>query len=218
MIEIITAGIVLGVTLAFMVGPVFLLLVEISLTKGVGKAIVFDLGVLLADIVFIVLVGYGSTFIHEINNVSWVFAIGGILIIGYGIYNIYNAKRKRKIMDQQAHLPQITGSNALYLIKGFFLNFMNVGVLAYWLTTTVTLRAAIQGSANEAALLWAYFTSTVAAYFATDLVKIFMAQRLKTKLTTEVLIKIERTVGFILIVFGAFLILRGYLRTQGIAF
>lgn len=218
MIEIITAGIVLGVTLAFMVGPVFLLLIEISLTKGVGKAIVFDLGVLLADIIFIVLVGFGSTFIQQINNVSWVFAIGGILIIGYGIYNIYNAKRKRKNIDQQAHLPQITGSNALYLIKGFFLNFMNVGVLAYWLTTTVTLRAAIQGSANETALLWAYFTSTVAAYFATDLVKVFMAQRLKARLTTEVLIKIERTVGFILIVFGAFLILRGYLHTQGIAF
>ena len=218
MIEIITAGIILGVTLAFMVGPVFLLLLEISLTKGIGKAIIFDLGVLLADVFFITLVGIGSSFINDVNNVSWVFAIGGFLIIGYGLYNLSSAKRKKKVLAKEEQLPEITGSNGLYFIKGFFLNFMNVGVLAYWLTTTVTLRAAVQGDENESALMWAYFISTIAAYFATDLFKIFTAQRIKKRMTPEFLIKIEKKVGFILIVFGAFLILRGYLRTQGIEF
>ena len=201
-----------------MVGPVFLLLLEISLTKGVGKAIIFDLGVLLADAVFIALIGIGSSFIQDVNNVSWIFAIGGFLIIGYGFYNLSSAKRKKKVLAEQDHLPQITGSNGLYFIKGFFLNFMNVGVLAYWLTTTVTLRAALQGDENESTLMWAYFISTIVAYFGTDLFKIFTAQRIKKRLTPAFLIKIERVVGFILIAFGVFLILRGYLRTQGIEF
>ncbi len=201
-----------------MVGPVFLLLLEISMTKGVAKALVFDAGVLLADILFITLIGYGSRFLNDLSNLSWVFAIGGLLIIGFGIYNVISSARKKKLLADQMELPTISGSNTIYFAKGFFLNFMNVGVLAYWLTTTVTLRAAIQGSGEETALMWAYFISTIAAYFITDIIKILTAQRIKRKLTVEVLIKIERIVGFILILFGAFLILRGYLRTQGIEF
>ena len=88
MVEVIIAGSILGVTLAFMIGPVFILLIETSLTKGARKALVLDLGVLLADIIFIALVFYGSTVFVNEQNVQWIYSIGGVLIIGYGVYNI----------------------------------------------------------------------------------------------------------------------------------
>ena len=46
-------AILLGFGLAFMVGPVFFTLIETSITKGVRAALTFDLGVVLADIMFI---------------------------------------------------------------------------------------------------------------------------------------------------------------------
>ena len=48
MIEDIQAAIPLGFFLAFMIGPVFFMLIETSITKGVRAAIAFDIGVIIA--------------------------------------------------------------------------------------------------------------------------------------------------------------------------
>jgi threonine/homoserine/homoserine lactone efflux protein len=218
LLEVIIAGIILGITLAFMVGPVFLLLIETSLTKGAKKAIVLDLGVLAADVFFIALVALGSGVLLKTENVTWIYFVGGLLIIGYGIYNVVSAKKKQKKISADVPLPVVNGNWVVYFAKGFFLNFLNVGVFAYWLTTTVTLRATLKGAANEGTLMLVYFVTTVLAYFATDLIKIFTAQRIKSLLTPAMLIKIERIVGFVLMVFGALLIVRGYLTSIGIGF
>ena len=136
-----------------MIGPVFLLLLEISMTKGVKKALIFDVGVLLADSLFIALIAYGSRFLADITNVLWIFAVGGFLLISFGIYNIYNSKKKKKHLEEHTELPEFNATNTVYFAKGFFLNFLNAGVLAYWLTTTVTLRATLKGDENESMLV-----------------------------------------------------------------
>ena len=53
MLEDIQAAIPLGFFLSFMIGPVFFVLLETSALKGFRAAIVFDLGVILADILFL---------------------------------------------------------------------------------------------------------------------------------------------------------------------
>ena len=53
MFDAIIAAIPLGIILAFTVGPVFFVLLETSATKGFKSALIFDLGVMLADIFFI---------------------------------------------------------------------------------------------------------------------------------------------------------------------
>ncbi len=201
-----------------MVGPVFFLLIETSLTKGARKAIVFDLGVLAADMIFIVIIVFGSRFVNVFNNTVLIYTIGGLLIIFYGIYNVFSAKRKKQQLAIEDRLPPNTSSDIVYIAKGFFLNFLNMGVFAYWLTTTITLRATLKGVDGESNLMLAYFVSTVAAYFGTDLIKIFTAQRIKKVLTPHFLVRLEKSVGFILVLFGLLLILRGYLTTHGIGF
>jgi threonine/homoserine/homoserine lactone efflux protein len=215
-VEVIIAGSILGVTLAFMIGPVFILLIETSLTKGARKALVLDMGVLLADVLFIALVFYGSTVFLNEQNVLWIYSIGGVLIIGYGMYNIFSARKKQTYLAEHPQLPPASGNDLLFFMKGFFMNFLNVGVFAYWLATTVALRATFKDAPDESKLMWAYFISTIATYFITDVVKIFTAQRIKKSLTPQVLVKIERIVGVVLIFFGLFLILRGYLYATGI--
>ena len=55
MIETIFIAISLGVILAFTIGPVFFILIETSITKGIRSALAFDIGAISGDIFFIVL-------------------------------------------------------------------------------------------------------------------------------------------------------------------
>jgi threonine/homoserine/homoserine lactone efflux protein len=50
----------IGFFMAFMIGPVFFMLIQISILKGARAAIAFDIGVLLGDISFILIAYYGS--------------------------------------------------------------------------------------------------------------------------------------------------------------
>lgn len=70
----------IGFFLSFTLGPVFFVLLETSITKGVRPAIVFNLGVILADIVFIS-IAYFSTnqLLTKIqDDPSWM-VFGGVL-------------------------------------------------------------------------------------------------------------------------------------------
>ena len=53
MIQDVFMAIPLGILLCFLIGPVFFIVLETAATKGFRAAIVFDLGVVTADFVFI---------------------------------------------------------------------------------------------------------------------------------------------------------------------
>lgn len=213
MVEIVLAAIALGVTLSFMVGPVFLLLLEMALTRGVKKAIIFDAGVVLADIVFISVLMLGSSFMDNTTYVSWIYAIGGLLIVAFGLHNIRSSMKKMANWKANEEVAPIQiGPWYLYFIKGFFMNFLNMGVLAYWLTCTIVVRASVE---NDEKSMLVYFVVTVLTYFIVDIVKILFARRLKQYLTPKFLINIERVVGLVLIGLGLFMMIRGYLHYKG---
>ena len=48
-------AVIIGFFLAFMIGPVFFMLIQTSIIKGARAAISFDVGVILGDIVFILM-------------------------------------------------------------------------------------------------------------------------------------------------------------------
>ena len=86
MIEDIQTAIPLGFFLAFMIGPVFFVLLETSATKGFRAAVAFDLGVILADVFFIGL-AYFSSFqlLENLSNQPGLFVFGGVIITIYGV-------------------------------------------------------------------------------------------------------------------------------------
>jgi threonine/homoserine/homoserine lactone efflux protein len=60
MIEDILLAIPLGILLCFMIGPVFFVLLETAAIKGFRAALVFDAGVVSADLVFIAIAYFSS--------------------------------------------------------------------------------------------------------------------------------------------------------------
>ena len=92
MLEDLQTAIPLGFFLAFMLGPVFFILIETSILKGFRAAIIFDLGVILSDILFI-LVAYFSSYqlLENISNQPALYVFGGTLLSFYGL-NIFIRK------------------------------------------------------------------------------------------------------------------------------
>ncbi len=195
-------AVILGFGLAFMVGPVFFVLIETSITKGARAAIIFDIGVLLADVAFILLAYYGSvTLLERIQDDPRIFLLGGVVLISFGLYTVFNVKTKKIITDEK--LVVVENNNYLGLfLKGFFLNFVNIGVLAFWFAIVIAVSSSLQ--MNEARIL-KYFSIVIISFLVTDLIKITVAKKLKRRLTPIVLRKIRIIIGIFFIVFGIIL-------------
>lgn len=207
MIEDIQAAIPLGFFLAFMIGPVFFVLLETSATKGFRAAVVFDLGVIVADIFFIVL-AYFSSFqlLENLSNQPGLFVFGGMIITVYGV--IIFLKKSKKTTKELSELVFDKKNYLGLFIKGFLLNFINIGVLVFWLGVIIITGPSLENDLNR---FFVFFGSMIAAYFITDLFKILLAKQLKRKLTPKRIFKVKKLLGIILIVCGLVLIIKGFL-------
>ena len=98
MINDILSGIPWGIFLSFMIGPVFFILLETSIIKGFRAALVFDLGVICGDIVFIGIAYLGSyRLIQSLKDKPALFIFGGILMLAYGIISFLQLKKEEKV-------------------------------------------------------------------------------------------------------------------------
>jgi len=205
MLEDVQAAIPLGFLLSFMIGPVFFVLLETSATKGLRAALIFDLGVILADILFIT-VAYFSSFqlLQNLSNQPGLYVFGGVILLTYGIITF----KKKQVKFRNEDI-KITSSDYFSLfVKGFLLNFINIGVLVFWLGIIIIVGPSLE---NNSERIIVFFTAMIAAYFVTDIFKILLAKQLRKKLTPRRIFLVKKSLGIILMVCGAVLIIKGFL-------
>lgn len=208
-------AILIGFFLSFMIGPVFFMLIQTSIVKGARAALAFDLGVVLSDIVFILIAYYGSkSLLEEIKDDPRLFWVGGLILLVYGLITYLDKSQKRVIQDETLVLPEKTNYKKLFL-KGFLLNFINVGVLAFWLGMIVIIGSNLEMNPSK---IFNYFTLIIASYLITDIGKILLAKQLIKKLTPAVIYKIKRAMGIMLMVFGLVLIIKGFIPKEKLHF
>ena len=100
MITDLFTAISIGFFLSFVLGPVFFVLIETSITKGFRAAISLDLGVILADVFFIVFCYYTSKqLVDNINNQPGLFVLGGSILLVYGAYIFIQRKKEDQKID-----------------------------------------------------------------------------------------------------------------------
>ncbi|MGB5780413.1 MAG: LysE family transporter [Eudoraea sp.] len=205
MIEDIQAAIPLGFLLAFMIGPVFFVLLETSATKGFRAGLFFDLGVILADIIFLKIAYFSSFHLLEIlSNQPGLYVFGGVILLIYGLTTFFNRDYVRGKPDIK---PRKGGYLSLF-IKGFLLNFINIGVLVFWLGVIIIVGPSLDNEPNR---IIVFFSTMLGAYFITDIFKILLAKQLRRKLTTERIRLVKKALGVILVICGLVLIIKGFL-------
>ena len=218
MMQDILSGIPLGIFLSFMVGPVFFVLLETSALKGFRAALVFDMGVVLADIVFISIAYFSSyRLIQSIQNDPAIYIFGGILMLTYGVISFVKTKRASKILDNSDEKfdkidAEIRKKNYFGLfVKGFLLNFINVGVLLFWFLILITIGPKLELDNSR---MIVFFGTVIITYIIIDLGKILLAKQLKHKMTPSTILKMKKIISIILIIFGFVLMFQGWFPTE----
>ena len=85
--DLVIKGILTGFILSIMIGPVFFLLLETSIRKGVRSALAFDCGVFISDIIYISLAYIFYAEVEDLTtgkNSDLIKLFGGIIFIVFG--------------------------------------------------------------------------------------------------------------------------------------
>ncbi|MEO8237291.1 MAG: LysE family transporter [Flavobacterium sp.] len=208
MINDILAGLPWGVFLSFMIGPVFFILLETSITKGFRAAIAFDLGVVLGDIFFIGIAYLGSyRLIQSLKDKPALFIFGGIVMLAYGIISFVKLNKEEKINDEEIDRDIIKRNYGSLFIKGFLLNVINIGVLGFWLAVIISIGPKLEMQNSR---MFTFFTTVIVTYLLVDCIKILLAKQLKSKMTPTNILKIKKIISIVLMVFGVVLITQGW--------
>ena len=207
MFDDILTAIPFGIILSFTIGPVFFVLLETSATKGFRSALIFDTGVILADILFIVVAFYSTEkLVGKIENDPNFIIFGGVLLLIYGLISFIKTSGSFRAIVKEYHKVEIQKDYGKLFLKGFLLNFINIGVLLGWLGFIV-LANKITTSENGVIV---FISSMLAAYFLTDLIKMVAAKKLKNKLTPKLIFKAKKIIAIVIFGFGVLLLAQGF--------
>ncbi len=200
-------GIILGLTLSALLGPALFTLLQTSIHRGLQSGIFLAFGIFLSDasVVYLALLG-ALQLINQKNNFMIAGVIGGLILIGFGIYTFLhkiNLDGNNKAIEVKVPGP------LTYVLKGYFLNIMNPFVWFFWISAMVGV-SSTYGDDKHGIMI--FFLGTLITVFGSDVLKVFIAHKIKDKLKANILVRVNHFVGLLLIGFGIFLILRVLFR------
>jgi len=125
MIELITAGIILGLSAGFAPGPLLALVISETLRHGVGSGMRVALAPLITDIPIIALTFLLSVFLADAQPVIGVIAlVGGSFVLWLGVSSL---RMKRVAFEEAPEMPRS-------LAKGIAANALSPHPYIFWLT------------------------------------------------------------------------------------
>ncbi len=200
LLEPIFSGIVFGLVLAIMLGPVFFTLLQTSLHEGFRAGVHLAFGVFLSDAICIITAYYFASQLDLTVKyrvaAGW---IGGLLLITFGIINFFRRVKPKEVDDDRKTV------HAKFILKGFVMNSLNPAVLLFWIGIISLVKLKEDYSRVDDA---AFFSCVLTTAFGMDLLKSFIANRISHMLNSSVLHWINWIVGTVLIAFGLRMIMK----------
>ncbi|MBN2236079.1 MAG: LysE family transporter [Bacteroidales bacterium] len=198
-------GIILGITLAFLFGfgPTFFALLQTGIYRGFNKGFFLAIGIFLNDLVLVSISILGaSTIMHNVQKYQLLGVIGGFLLIIFGLVSF---RHKSEIIAEKQDTTVKEPGFLTFIFKGFFLNFANPFVWVFWPTVVLGIAAPFMKETNEMIL---FFSGTLSVVFLSDVLKVYLASRIKKHITAHFLQIVNRVAGISLVLFGIVLIIR----------
>ncbi len=200
-------GILLGMTIAVLLGPALFALLQTSIHRGFKAGFFLSVGISISDVVIVLLTYFGaSQVLDSPKNKLYFGVIGGIILAIFGIVTF----TRKVVVEEGEEVKVKRPSNITYLLKGFFLNFANPGPWFFWITVTV---AATSNYGVHNMKILAFFLGALFTIFSTDVIKVYISHKIKNFMTPKIMHWVNRIVGVILVGIGLYLAVRVFYTT-----
>ena len=189
-------GILLGLVLTVSVGPIFFAVIETSISKGFWYAFSIAVGTVFSDLFYIALAYFGLQPLFENEAFkTWLGICGGVVLIAFGI--VYLMK-KPDLHAADLHL-QSKSSYTAYALRGFVINTLNPFVIFFWIAVIGGVTVSY-GNSPESQVM--FFVGMMGTFFSADMLKAFVAVKIKHLLNRAFLLWLNRAVGVVMMGFG----------------
>lgn len=178
------------------------MIIKYSLESGFRAGLSFAIGVSFSDTMYVVLGNVASAFVHQLDEMKKVIGFaGGVVLIAIGLYGLFLKQvRISSGEDQEKKVLVTKGDYFKIWLSGFLMNTLNPGVLIFWLGIC-TANGALE--LEDRVVL---FGTTLAFVLSADITKVFLADKIRHKLTLKTVSLLNRIAAISMLVFGSILI------------
>ena len=188
-------GVLYGITLALLIGPVFFALLRVSIERGFTSGAWMALGIAVSESFIIALVAIGVAQLAETKEFQFYLGIvGGSMMLVFGLFPFF-----KKVKQRAESKINKKAQGYKLAIEGFLLNVLNPSVYLFWIGA-VTFNSHLKG--NE---VISFFGGAITTVFVTDLLKAYLANYIRGLLTENILDKVNKIAGAALICFAFWL-------------
>ncbi len=193
----------MGLTLSFMIGPLFFSVVEATLERGTRAGLALASGIWASDIAFILLVERGLQSIEALVALQgfryWSGMVGGTVLVLFGLLSLLKARAGSQASTKEQQI--LVDEKGIFgpWLRGFLFNALNPGTLLFWLGTATGIVAPNGWSKGDMSL---FFGAMMAVLIFTDILKVYGAKRLRQWLTPGHILLVRRVIGAVLLAFG----------------
>jgi threonine/homoserine/homoserine lactone efflux protein len=202
-----TQGIILGLSLSVLVGPLIVALLDASIRQGFRAGMAVGGGIWLSDALFIISTYYGLYYITQVTEwpgfattLGWG---GGVVLLLFGAGALYGAGKSKMLATTE--LPPLKRSYLKWGLKGFLINTLNPFTVFFWMGVASTILAKPTFDPTDASLFYGGLFGTIVL---TDSVKVGLAKLIRRRLTPHFVRRMQQASGIALIIFGIVLIIR----------
>ena len=183
-----------GLLLTIMIGPVFFALIQTSVERDFVAGVALASGVALSDITYIVVATISTAILSQYDSFeAWLGLLGGSIMLVFGIVNASKGvKRPKNVVLGKLGVIQLVG-------QGFMLNGINPFVLLFWFSMATASSLRYQGNDYSKVI---FFISLIVTVFTTDIIKAYVAVKLRSLLTLRRMLWLNRIVGVALVIFA----------------
>ena len=204
MIRPLVEGLFLGLSIAIIIGPAMIALIQTSIKHGVWRGIYLALGIFSSDLAIVVGCYFGASQILGSAQSHLILGIiGGCILIMFGIATLLRkVPEDEKVQAIKELKFKRTGFFGYYL-KGFFLNLANPSIWFFWITSVVAINSSYGGNNIKVAF---FFSGTLLMVLLTDILKSILANKIRSVISHQVKIWINRIAGILFLIIGIFVI------------
>jgi len=194
-------GIVLGLFIAISVGPTLFAVIRYSMHQSYKAGLAFVVGVSISDVMYVWLANVATDSLKFLSqHQKEVALIGSGLFIIMGLYGFLKKYKPQKPPRAAADLQISSSTYAKIAVSGFMMNALNPGVIIYW------MGAATLVSNESPAIRFVLFGTCLGLVLTVDFLKVFLAEKIRTKLTLRKIMYLNKTSSLIILGLGLILL------------